>query len=67
MFLNVFLFLFYFGTFFLIGLMPTTILWISMRFLFQESKYYPWIGFAVLVGVHSLVLEGMTALAASFD
>lgn len=47
--------------------MPTTILWISMRFLFQESKYYPWIGFAVLVGVHSLVLEGMTALAASFD
>lgn len=67
MFLNVSLFLLYFGTFFLIGLLPTTILLILIRLFFRESKYYPWIGFATFVAVHSLVIEGMTVLAASFD
>ncbi|RHX80204.1 hypothetical protein [Leptospira yasudae] len=67
MFLNVILFLRYFGVLFLVALIPTGIVFFLVHLLFRNFRYYPLIAFAALLSTNYIVLEGLTAFAASFD
>ncbi|WP_232227033.1 MULTISPECIES: hypothetical protein [unclassified Leptospira] len=67
MFLNFFLFFKYFGVLFLISFLPTTILFLIVKSLLREHRYFLRIGFVSFICVDSLVLEGLEMFAASFD
>lgn len=62
-----FLFFKYFGVLFLISFLPTMILFLIVKSLLREHRYFLRIGFVSFICVDSLVLEGLEMFAASFD
>lgn len=67
MFLNIVLFLKYFGILFFISLLPTVFGYFVVHFSFRKNRFFPHIQFVSFVFVYSLVLEGLELFAANFD